>query len=127
MIFQGCFPFALSNSCSVKFANFIGLCASSPGFFQHFHNKSNLPDTSKPLYFCASSFILLIKKGRGNGPVKPWQPLNKMRKVPTPIPDKNVWKEIRQIHAQNIFIIFQSSSDLTGGAFLFHCLELKVL
>jgi hypothetical protein len=45
-----------------------------------------------------SSFILLIKKGRGNGPVKPGNH-PAVEKVPTPISDKNVGKEISQIHA----------------------------
>jgi len=64
--------------------------------------------------FAPSSFILLIKKGRGNGPVKPWQPSGN-GKVPTPIP--NVRKEISRIPAQNIFIILKSSSDLIRRAF----------
>jgi hypothetical protein len=30
------------------------------------------------------TFVTLIKKGGGNGPLKPWQPVNSIFKVPKP-------------------------------------------
>ena len=87
MIFPGCFPFALSNSCSVKFANFIGLCASSPGFSNTFiTNQICLIPVSR-YTFAPVLLCYLSRKAEG---MALWSlgNLSKMRKVPTPIPDK---------------------------------------
>ena len=62
-------------------------------------------------------FNSLIKKGRGIGPMKPWQPFRRSSEKGANSNSKLILGEISQIHAQKYFYHIQSASDFIGSAF----------